>query len=190
VSGNASSVQSDVTQLGQSHPELRNDPAYQQLVSLAGQAASLTGQVDTAAGQLGSTTAAVASAANTIAADAPKLQSEVSGAAARIQQLATGASQVASGARQLDTALGTALAGAQQLDSGIGKSHDGAARLASGPAGAQNQMPVLSARQQKNNAATLASPVDVSVTNLHPANTHGRGLKPFFFAELSIEDVR
>lgn len=182
ISGGADSVQATVTQLGQDHPELQNDPVYQRLVQATSQAANLAGQVDTAAGQVKTGTAAVAAAANTLAADAPKLQSEAQGAASQIQQLATGAQQVATGAAALDTGLGTALTGATQLDSGIGQLHDGAVKLAGGLADAQNQLPVLSPQQQKDNAATLASPVDVAIANVHPANNYGRGLTPFFFS--------
>lgn len=182
VSGGADSVQARVTQLGQDHPELQSDPAYQQLVQATGQAAALSGQVNTAAGQLKTTTQQVADAANTLAADAPRLQAQARGAAAQVQQLASGAQQVASGAAALDQGLGTALTGATQLNGGIGQLHDGAGRLAGGLADAENQLPVLSPQQQKDNAATLASPVDVAVTNLHPANTYGRGLTPFFFS--------
>jgi putative membrane protein len=182
VSGDAGSVRADVTQLGTDHPELRNDPAYQRLVTVTDRAATLTGQVHAAAGRVQTTTATVASAADRLAADAPRLRSEVSGAAGKLRQLADGATQVASGARQLDTGLGTALTGATRLDSGIGTLRDGAAQLAGGLADAQNQLPVLSTRQQKDNASTLASPVDVAVTNLHPARNYGRGLTPFFFS--------
>ncbi|HYS39339.1 MAG TPA: YhgE/Pip domain-containing protein [Pseudonocardiaceae bacterium] len=182
VSGGADSVQAKVIQLGQAHPELQNDAAYQQLVTATSQAASLTGQVNTAAGQLKTATADVARAANTLAQDAPKLQAQAKGAASQIQQLATGAKQVASGAAQLDTGLGAALTGATQLDTSIGQLHDGATQLASGLSDVQGQLPVLSPQQQKDNASTLASPVDVAVTNLHPANNYGRGLTPFFFS--------
>lgn len=182
VSGNANSVRTDVTELGVDHPDLQSDPAYQRLVSITDQAASLTGQVSTAAGTVKSTTATVAEAADTLATEAPQLQSQVNGAASQVQQLATGAKQVASGAAQLDTGLGTALTGATQLDTGIGKLHTGAAQLASGLADAQRQLPVLSPQQERDNASTLASPVDVAVTNLHPANNYGRGLTPFFFS--------
>jgi len=182
ISGGADSVQATVTQLGQDHPELQNDPVYQRLVQATNQAASLAGQVNTAAGQVKTSTAALAAAANTLAADAPKLQSEAKGAASQIQQLAAGAQQVATGAAAIDTGLGTALTGATQLDGGIGQLHGGAVQLASGLADAQNQLPVLSPQQQKDNAATLASPVDVAIANLHPANNYGRGLTPFFFS--------
>jgi putative membrane protein len=182
INGDAQSVQSAVNQLGQSHPELQNDPTYQQLKTLTTQAATLTGQASSQADQLKTTTAQVASAANTLNADAPQLQAQVNGASTQVQQLANGAKQVASGAQQLDTGIGSALTGATQLNSGISTLHDGAAQLASGLSDAENELPVLSPQQQKDNAATLASPVDVSVTNLHPANTYGRGLTPFFFS--------
>jgi putative membrane protein len=182
VSGDAASVQSTVTQLGQDHPELRSDPTYQRLKTLTAQAATLTGQVDTRAAQLKTATARVAQAADTLNADAPQLQAQVNGASAQVQRLDDGARQVAAGARQLDTGLGTALSGAQQLDNGIGTLHTGAGQLAHGLADARNELPVLSPQQQKDNASTLASPVDVAVTNLHPAVTYGRGLTPFFFS--------
>ena len=84
ISGGADSVQATVTQLGQNHPELQNDPVYQRLVQTTNQAAMLAGQVNTAAGQVKTGTAAVAAAANTLAADAPKLQSEAKGAASSL----------------------------------------------------------------------------------------------------------
>lgn len=182
VNGDAQSVQSAVTQLGDAHPELQNDPAYQQLKSVTSQAATLTGQASTQADQLKTSTAQLASAANTLNAQAPQLQAQVNSASSKVQQLADGAKQVAAGAQQLDTGIGTALSGAQQLNTGIGTLHTGATKLASGLADAQNELPVLSPQQQKDNAATLASPVDVAVTNLHPAVTYGKGLTPFFFS--------
>jgi putative membrane protein len=182
VSGDADSVQANLTKLGEEHPELKDDPAYQQLVQSTAKAASLAGQVNTAAGQVKTSTASVAAAADQLAADAPQLQAQARGAASQVEQLNSGAKQVASGAKTLDTGIGTALTGATTLDSGIGKLHDGAAQLASGLTDARDQLPVLSQQQQKDNASVLASPVDVAVTNLHPATEYGRGLTPFFFS--------
>jgi putative membrane protein len=182
VSGGADSVQARVTQLGQDHPELQSDPTYQQLVSATNTAAGQVNKVNGAAQQLKTDTATVAGGAQTLATDAPELQQQVRGAASQVQQLATGAQQVASGAASLDSGLGAAQTGAQQLNTGVQKLHSGAVQLASGLKDAQSQIPVLSPDQQKDNAATLASPVDVTTTNLHPANNYGRGLTPFFFA--------
>jgi putative membrane protein len=182
ISGGANTIQGRITQLGQDNPSLQNDPNYQALVSLASQAAGNANQVNTDAQNVKNTTAQVAAAAKTLANDAPQLQAQVSGAASQVQQLADGAKQVATGASQLDTGLGTASTGANQLNSGITQLQTGANKLASGLTSAEGQLPVLSPDQQKNNANTLASPVDVSLTNLHPASTYGVGLTPFFFS--------
>lgn len=182
VAGGASSVQAEVARLGQEHPELAADPAYQDLVRVTGQASTLANQADAAAAQVKTTTATVSGQAQTLAAEAPRLQSEVAGAATKIEQLDAGAKEVAAGAARLDTGLGTAVSGATDLNTGIGQLVDGAGRLADGLTDAEGRIPVLSDDQKKSNAATLASPVDVATTNLHPAVTYGRGLTPFFFA--------
>jgi putative membrane protein len=182
VAGGTSSVQSQVTALGQAHPELRSDPAYQELTRLTGQAAGFASQVDSSAAALKTTTASVNTHAQQLAQDAPRLQSEVRGAATKISQLDAGAKEVASGAARLDSGLGTAATGATSLHDGIAQLTSGASSLASGLTDAEARIPVLSDDQKKSNAETLASPVDVATANLHPANTYGRGLTPFFFA--------
>jgi putative membrane protein len=182
VAGGADSVQGRVTALGQAHPELQADPAYQELVRVTGEAAGFTDQVSTTAAQVKTTTATVDGHARQLAQDAPRLQAEVRDAATKISELDAGAERVAAGAAELDTGLGTAATGASTLHDGITRLSSGAAELASGLTGAEGQIPVLSDDQEKSNAATLASPVDVATENLHPAVTYGRGLTPFFFA--------
>jgi len=182
VAGGANSVQGKVTALGQAHPELQTDPAYQDLVRLTGAAAGFANQADAAATQVKTTTATVSGAARQLAQDAPRLQSEVKDAATKISALDAGAKEVASGAAALDTGLGTAASGATTLHDGVAQLSSGASSLADGLADAEGQIPVLSDDQKKSNAATLASPVDVATENLHPAVSYGRGLTPFFFA--------
>lgn len=182
VAGGTSSVQTQVTALGQAHPELQSDPTYQELVRVTGQAAGYASQVNTSATALKTTTASVNTHAQQLAQDAPRLQSEVRDAATKISALDEGAASVASGAASLDSGLGTAATGASSLHDGIAQLSSGATSLASGLTDAEAQIPVLSDDQKKSNAATLASPVDVATENLHPAGTYGRGLTPFFFA--------
>lgn len=182
VAGGANSVQSQVTTLGQEHPELASDPAYQELVRLTGQAAGFANQVNSSAAAVKTTTASVNGHAQQLAQDAPRLQSEVRGAATKISELDAGAAEVASGAATLDSGLGTAATGAKSLDDGLTQLSSGATSLASGLTDAEAQIPVLSDEAKKSNAETLASPVDVATENLHPAGTYGRGLTPFFFA--------
>jgi putative membrane protein len=124
VASGAGSVQGQVTALGQAHPELQSDPAYQELVRVTGQAAGFANQVDASAAALKTTTASVNTHAQQLAADTPRLQSAVRGATTQISQLDSGAQQVASGAAQLDSGLGTAATGASSL-------HDGVAQLSS-----------------------------------------------------------
>jgi putative membrane protein len=182
VAGGADSVQGRVTALGQAHPELVDDPAYQELVRVTGTAAGYANQVSTSANTVKTATATVNGHARQLAKDTPALQQEVRGAATKISALDAGAKEVASGAARLDTGLGTAATGATSLHDGIAKLSSGASTLADGLGDAEARIPVLSDDQKKSNAATLASPVDVATENLHPAVTYGRGLTPFFFA--------
>ena len=171
-----------MTALGQAHPELQADPAYQELVRVTGSAAGFANQVSASAGAVKTATATVNGHAQQLAQDAPRLQAEVQDAATKISALDAGAAQVASGAAQLDAGLGTAASGAASLHDGVAKLSTGASSLTDGLGDAESRIPVLSDDQKKSNAATLASPVDVATENLHPAVTYGRGLTPFFFA--------
>lgn len=182
VAGNPDSVQNRVVQLAKAHPELAGDPAFQQLVAATNRAAGQTAQASTAAGQVRTTTAAMAMVAGQLTADAARLQTQARNAATEATQLTAGAGQVAVGAATLDEGMGTALTGATDLNAGLGRLSDSAGQLANGLADVHRQLPVLSSDQRRNNAATLASPVDVVTTNLHPAYTYGRGLTPFVFA--------
>lgn len=182
MSGKVDTVQGRVTQLAKNHPELKSDPAYQRLNALSGKVGGLANQADATAGTVKDRTATVAQGAGTIAADAPQLQEQISGASGKLQKLSDGADSVADGAAKLDDGLGDAAPGAKRLDGGLGKLHHGAGTLAGQLAKAQKQLPVLSDKQKRDNAKTLASPVDVKTQNLHPAHTYGAGLTPFFFS--------
>lgn len=182
VAGGAESVQAEVTALGEAHPELLTDPAYQELVRVTGQAATFTGQVATSANDVKTATGTVNEHAQQLQQAAPQLQTEIRDAATKVSALNEGAKQVASGAAALDQGLGTAATGATALHDGVAQLSTGAGQLADGLADAESRIPVLSDDQKESNAATLASPVDVKTENLHPAVSYGRGLTPFFFA--------
>jgi putative membrane protein len=181
VDGDASSVSGALTALGQAHPELANDPAYLEATAAAQRATTATSAVSQQAGTVRDRTATVASAATTLAADTPDLQAKLRGAANDVQRLADGATAVSDGAAKLDTGLGSAVTGANRLADGTAQLATGAGQLASGLSGALDQIPVLSPDAERSNAATLASPVDVQTSNLHPATQYGRGLAPLFF---------
>jgi putative membrane protein len=65
-----------------------------------------------------------------------------------------------------------------KLHTGNGKLLSGAKELATGLTGTQGQIPVFG----EDAAAVLATPVNVTTSNLHPADLYGRGLAPFFFS--------
>ena len=182
VSTNADSVQAQLTAWGESDALIKSDPHYQAVLAAANTAAGYASQVNTDAQQAKTGTATVAAAAQTLAADAPQLQSQVRTAAGKLQQLATGATQVSTGMQTLDSGIGNAANGASTLSGGITSLYNGSVSLANGLSTVETKIPVLSSSQQKDNAATLASPVDITTANLHPAGTYGRGLTPFFYA--------
>jgi putative membrane protein len=181
IDGRTDSADAALQRLGEDHPEIADSATYRKAVAAVDRAASRTGDVTARAGRVRDTTAGVADAARRIAADTPRLQEELRGAAADVQRLSDGATQVADGAAQLDTGLADARGGARRLDDGIGALASGADQLAGGLAGALDELPVLSPDQEESNAATLASPVDITVSNLNPATQYGRGLAPLFF---------
>lgn len=182
VSGDAASVSGALAALGQVRPELTADPAYQRATAAASRAAGFTTDVADRATTLRDGTAAVAAGTRTLAADAPALQARLRGAAGDVQRLADGAKAVADGAAALDTGLGSAATGATQLADGTLQLATGAGQLASGLDAAVAEIPVLSDDAKRDNAATLASPVDIARSNLHPADQYGRGLAPLFFS--------
>nr|WP_239028818.1 YhgE/Pip domain-containing protein [Pseudonocardia acidicola] len=182
VGGDAGSVTAELEQLGRDRPGIATDPAYQRALAAARTASSRTGEVSAQAAQLRDTTATVAQGAQGLAADAPRLAASVRRAATDVQRLSDGATAVADGAARLDGGLGGALAGARRLDTGVGQLADGAGRLATGLSATPGELPVLGPEAEQSNAATLASPVGIGVTNLNPAGVYGRGIAPLFFS--------
>ncbi|WP_232666469.1 YhgE/Pip family protein [Pseudonocardia sp. TRM90224] len=181
VDSDANSVVKALAALGEDNPRLADDPVYLRATAAATRAAGLTSDVSSRAGKLRDTTATIATDTRSIAADTPQLQAKLRTAAADVQRLSDGAKAVSDGAKRLDTGLGSAQTGANQLVTGTGQLADGAGQLATGLAGAVAQIPSLDPESKRTNAATLASPVDVTTSNLHPATQYGRGLAPLFF---------
>ncbi|MFC5994125.1 YhgE/Pip family protein [Pseudonocardia hispaniensis] len=182
VDGGADSVRAALAELGRADPTVAAQPAYQAAVAAADRAAARTAEVSTGADRLRDTTATVAAGMTTLAGETPQLQQRVRQAASDVRRLSAGAAAVADGAARLDAGLGEAQSGAQRLDAGAVQLSAGADALATGLTGALDELPVLSPDQQRRDAATLAAPVDVGLTNLNPAGVYGRGIAPMFFA--------
>ena len=114
----------------------------------------------------------------------------------QLQQLSAGARQVADGAAQLSDASGQlasgaseAADGATQLHSGAGdlrggidQLHSGAVELREGLDDGVAQIPDSSDEQIREQAATIAAPVETNSESVTAAGTYGAGLAPFFVA--------
>ncbi|MBW9092546.1 YhgE/Pip domain-containing protein [Microbacterium jejuense] len=124
------------------------------------------------------------------------IDQRVQGAVAQIDRLNDGAQQVSGGAATLAAGTATAADGAAQLrdgsaqlrdgattlDDGITQLEDGATQLRDGLSSGAAQLPSYDAATRRQQADTLATPVDVERSSLTQAQNYGAGLAPFFAA--------
>ncbi|MEO5877948.1 MAG: YhgE/Pip domain-containing protein [Streptosporangiaceae bacterium] len=96
------------------------------------------------------------------------------------QRLDSGTARLLTGARQLNSGSAQLLAGARSLDRGNTELLKGAQKLTAGLNSGRDKIPDIT--DPEATATTLASPVNVTTSNAHPAAYYGRGLAPFFIA--------
>ncbi|MEV3937420.1 YhgE/Pip domain-containing protein [Glycomyces sp. NPDC049804] len=99
-----------------------------------------------------------------------------------LTRLQTGAADVATGADQVADAAATAQNGAGDLADGLTQLKTGADTLQTSLTTAAQSVPSTNPADDADNAEAYGSPVAIAETNLHPADTYGRGLAPFFIA--------
>jgi putative membrane protein len=181
IATTAKTVSDDLTAFAAQHPDIASDPLFQRaqramstISQDATAVADLAGRIDTAATD-------VATDVTKLQQDVPGLQGKLDTARTDLSKLDTGAAQVADGVAALDKGLADAATGSGQLVTGTGQLTSGAGRLAGGLRDARNQIPTVDPQQRATTAETLASPVLVTLSNVHPASVYGRGLAPFFF---------
>jgi len=167
-----------LTELGQSHPDLRGDPSFQlalEAARQAGRAAATAGVASQEAS--GSSQQATASSQQLQSATSGVLQ-QLHSASTQASELVRSAQQAADGADHLRAGLDGALTGPQSLQAQLGRLQRGAIQLAGGLRATLDQVPPANAQQRAQIADSLANPVDLRTTNLHPARSYGRGLAP------------
>ena len=125
IAGGAATLDQLVAAYLQAHPEVVDDPAFQQIMGLSGQLVSGTSGLSSG---LQSASAGVSS----VAAGAGRLASGASSLAAGARALDAGLARSASGARQLDRSMGRLASGSASLSSGIGSAASGSQELAAG----------------------------------------------------------
>ncbi len=112
---------------------------------------------------------------NQLAAGADQVSAGASDVAAGSRQAAGGAAQVAAGSAQ-------AASGAAHLRDGLGTLHDGTVKLRDGLKNGVDRIPDNSPALQKQQASTIADPVNLHNDSVTSAGTYGAGLAPFFVA--------
>ena len=170
-----------LAQLGQAHPGLRRDPAYQRAVGAARQAGQTTAGLSADAQQAQASAEGTLAGAQRLQSGAGQAQQQLRTAATRTGALATGAQQAADAAKRLRRDLAGTLRGARSLRSGTGQLNGVAAQVAGGLRDASRALPLTSPQGRASIAGVLGSPVDVRTANLHPAGVYGRGLAPLLF---------
>lgn len=163
----AATIADNLNAFAAKHPDIAADPLFQaaqQATTKVSQdvtaVADLAGRIDTLAGQ-------VSADVTKLQQDTPGLQTKLTTASADLARLDSGATQVATGM--------------VTLDKGIGDTVTGSGTLATGLRDAHAKVPTLDAKQRSDMASTLSNPVNVTLSNVHPASVYGRGLAPFFF---------
>lgn len=177
----ATTVSNDLSAFAAQHPDIAADPLFQRAQQAAGTVSQTAGSVAEVAGEINTKAIQIDGDVKRLQGNVPGLQDKLNGASADLGRLDSGARQVADGVATLNTGLGDAATGAGQLATGTGQLSSGSAELAGGLRDALGKVPTLDPKQRAEAADTLASPVDVTLTNAHPATLYGRGLAPFFF---------
>lgn len=163
------------------HPDVATDPLFQAVRRGATTISTDTAVVADLTGRIATSAATVHEDVNRFQRDLPEVERGIATAREDLDRLDSGAAQVADGAAALDSGLAEAQGGSTRLADGTGQLADGAGQLATGLTDAAGRVPSVDPAQRARTADTLAGPVDVELTNLHPATLYGRGLAPFFF---------
>ncbi|WP_314148053.1 YhgE/Pip domain-containing protein [uncultured Leifsonia sp.] len=135
-------------------------------------------QIQSAVGQVNQ----LAAGADQVASGAAQVAGGSQQAQAGASQLATGAATAASGSATLRDGLTALHDGSTKLESGLSTLHDGTAQLRDGLVDGVAKIPDNSPALQKNQASTIADPVNLKNDSITSAGTYGAGLAPFFVA--------
>jgi len=182
LSGRAAAADAAVAALLDAHPELADDPAFQDLQTATGAVTSRTDEIADGLATVDADAQALDDDAQALVTAVPDLQQRITDGRAKIDELNAGAHAVANGSATLAERLVEARDGAQELSDGLSEAADGASDLSDGLDELVASVPALDPDDRAANAAVLGNPTDVVMTTDNPADVYGRGLAPFFFA--------
>lgn len=171
----------DLTDLADSHPELRDDPVYRSALSHARDLDSTATDLDGRAGAAENNARRSLRDVEHLQGDIGSLRSDVLALHTPLRLVDTGSHSAADGARGLVDGLGTLEKGSGALRSAADQAHDGAFDVSRTVDDGLHKIPRTSPDQVAHAAEVLGTPVHIDRGNLHPAGVYGRGLAPFFF---------
>ncbi|MGX1850001.1 YhgE/Pip family protein [Streptomyces sp. NPDC055299] len=171
----------DLTDLADSHPELRDDPVYRSALSHARDLDSTATDLDGRAAAAENNARRSLRDAEHLQGDLGSLRNDVLALHTPLRLVDTGSHSAADGARGLVDGLGTLEKGSGALRSAADQAHDGAFDVSRTVDDGLHKIPRTSPDQVAHAAEVLGTPVHIDRGNLHPAGVYGRGLAPFFF---------
>ncbi|GLW14711.1 membrane protein [Streptomyces sp. NBRC 13847] len=171
----------DLTQLADSHPELRDAPVYRRALGHARDLDATATDLDGRAAAAEDNARRALRDAEHLQGDIGSLRSEVLALHTPLRLVDTGSHSAADGARGLVDGLGTLEKGSGALRSAADQAHDGAADVSRTVDDGLHKIPRTNPDQVAHAAEVLGTPVHIDRGNLHPAGVYGRGLAPFFF---------
>lgn len=171
-----------IEELGQKHPEIAQDSAYQRALDNARKLADSAAGADKDAQQALGTTQDANGQALALQKNVGPLQSQIRAITAPADTLRAGAAELAGGSNGITNGLNTLAASSGVLETGAGQLNDGAKNLLGLVDDTLGKIPPTNPTEVANAADVLGSPTEIHTENLNPANVYGRGLAPFFFA--------
>jgi putative membrane protein len=167
-----------LTGLGQRHPSVRGDPGFQLALDAARQAGRAAATAGVAAQEASTSSQQAAAGSQQVSSATGSALQQLRSASSQSTDLVRAGQQAADGADKLHTGLDGLLTGAQSLQAQSRQLQRGAGQLDDTLRAAVGQIPPANPTQRAQIANSLATPVDLRTTNLHPARTYGRGLAP------------
>ncbi|MER6306018.1 YhgE/Pip family protein [Streptomyces sp. NPDC001657] len=171
----------DLTDLADTHPELRDDPVYRRALSHARSLDSTATALDGRAAAAENNARRALQEAERLQDDVGSLRRDVLALHTPLRLVDTGSHRAADGAHGLVEGLATLEKGSGALHTAAEQAHGGASEVSRTVDDGLHKIPRTSPDQVAHAAEVLGTPVHIDRTNLHPAGVYGRGLAPFFF---------
>ncbi|KAA5829596.1 YhgE/Pip domain-containing protein [Saccharopolyspora hirsuta] len=182
LSQRAAEGRAAVEELGQKHPDIEQDSAYQRALDISRKIADSAATADGDAQKALATAQDANRQALALQNNLGPLQNQVRAITAPADALRAGTAELAGGSNGITNGLNTLAASSGVLHTGAGQLNDGAKSLQGLVDDTLGKIPPTNPTEVARAADVLGSPTEIHVDNINPAHVYGRGLAPFFFA--------